>query len=374
MSQFDPALDALGSWISDGIVRGAGAAIWHRGEIVADRYAGEARPGVPVDERTLFGLASVSKPLTAAAVVRCVELGHFTLETSVAAVIPEFSVIDDPFDDDAVAQLEVLRHEITVRQLLCHVSGLPENIGVRRIRMSDQPTLQQLTAAMINLPLESAPGDELRYSNAGFGIAAEMVERATGTPVHTFLREEILVPMGLDDVATNPGEDLRERLTHTDDAASPGTSHESYNSPYWQELGIPWGGYFATPVDVARFAGSFMAPGRSALADDSCADMIVDATGGIPGGVESAGVRWEQGAWGLGWEVAADKTRHWTGTLRSPRTFCHWGQAGTLVWADPERDLALAVFGNRTVRQPWPLRPPRWSRLSDEIVRIADQN
>jgi CubicO group peptidase (beta-lactamase class C family) len=70
--------------------------------------------------------------------------------------------------------------------------------------------------------------------------------------------------------------------------------------------------------------------------------------------------------------VAAGKQRHWTGSRRSPATFCHWGQSGTLVWADPERRLVLAVFGNRTVHKPWPLVPPRWAELSDAIIAAVD--
>jgi CubicO group peptidase (beta-lactamase class C family) len=97
--------------------------------------------------------------------------------------------------------------------------------------------------------------------------------------------------------------------------------------------------------------------------------MTRDQAGGVPGGVFSAGIRWHTAFWGLGWEVKGTKPHHWTGRLTSPATFCHWGQSGTLMWADPTRDLAIAFLGNRTVlRAPWPLNPPRWADLSDAIV------
>lgn len=178
--------------------------------------------------------------------------------------------------------------------------------------------------------------------------------------------------MGLRDVVIRPGPSDRARISHTDDPASAGTDVESYNSAYWQELGIPWGGLYGTARDVLRFACSFLPAQERVIPDDSASAMIVDQTGGVPGGVNSANVRWERGLWGLGWEVAGDKPRHWTGALRSPQTWCHWGQSGTLVWVDPERQLGLAVFGNRTVHKPWPLVPPRWSQLSDALVQIAD--
>jgi CubicO group peptidase (beta-lactamase class C family) len=326
-----------------------------------------------VQAGTLFALASVSKPVTATAVIKAIEESELSLDVPVSVLVPEFGEVEDPLGPEVVPQLEALREQVTLRQLLCHTSGLPENIGVKRIRMRDLPTLDMLIDAMCGLPLLSAPGETLRYSNAGFGIASRVVERATGISFHDFLQTRVLEPMGLSDIVTQPDRSLEPRLTHIDDAASAGTPAESYNSEYWRALGIPWGGYFGTPTALVEFASSFF-PGRSnVLSTASREEMITDQTGGVAGGVASAGVHWSHGLWGLGWEVAGDKRAHWTGTLRSPRTFCHWGQSGTLVWADPDRDLALAVFGNRTVHRPWPLKPPRWSELSDDLVRIADQ-
>jgi CubicO group peptidase (beta-lactamase class C family) len=367
----DPLL-VLDEWVAGGIVRGAGAAIWHAGDIVATHEAGQARDDQPVTPETLFALASVSKPLTASAVLHAVDAGDLTLDSPVSSIVPEFGGVDDMLADDVYPQLEALRDRVTVRHLLCHVSGLPENIGIKRLRLRDRPTLDHMIDVMCGLPLQAAPGDRLRYSNVGFGIAARVVERATGAGIHEYIDNRILAPLSLSNVLTRPGTDDADRITVTDDAASAGTDTESYNSRYWQDLGIPWGGYYGSPRDIARFAATFFPGETSVLSDDTKAEMIVDQTGGVPGGVDSAGVHWDRGAWGLGWEVAASKQRHWTGSRRSPATFCHWGQSGTLVWGDPERRLVLAVFGNRTVHKPWPLVPPRWANLSDAVIRAVD--
>lgn len=367
----DP-LDALDEWVAEGVVQGAGAAIWHDGDIVATHEAGVAREGQPVTPETLFALASVSKPLTATAVLHAVDAGDVALDMPVSSIVPEFGGVDDILANDVYPQLEALRDRVTVRHLLSHVSGLPENIGVKRLRLRDKPTLDHMIDVMCGLPLQAAPGEILRYSNAGFGIAARVLERATGTAIHTYIDDRILAPLHLSNVLTRPGPDDADRIAFTDDAASAGTDVESYNSRYWRELGIPWGGYYGSPSDIARFAASFFAGETSVLGDESRAEMIADQTGGVPGGVDSAGVRWEHGAWGLGWEIAANKQRHWTGSKRSPATFCHWGQSGALVWADPGRRLVLAVFGNRTVHTPWPLVPPRWANLSDAIVEAVE--
>jgi beta-lactamase class C len=363
----------IDDWVADGTVHGASVAVWHRGNIAATRVAGNARDGVPVVEGTFFALASVSKPMTVAAVMRAVDEGRLSLDLPVAAVVPEFGEVDDPLAEDVQPQLEVLRDRVTIRQLLSHTSGLPENVGSKRIRMRDLPGLDNLVDAMCGLPLVAVPGSRLRYSNAGIGVASRALEYATNVDFHQYLQSNILDTMGLADIAVRPGDALASRLAYTDDAPFAGTDAESYNTRYWQDLGIPWGGYFGTPSAVVRFAASFFNDSTSPLSFDSREEMITDQTGGVPGGVDSAGVRWPHGAWGLGWEVVGEhKERHWTGSLRSPRTFCHWGNSGTLVWADPDRELAVAVFGNRTVLKPWPLRPPRWAQLSDALVAAAD--
>lgn len=372
MTRMRDALGLIDTWVADGAVRGVAAAVWHDGEIVARHEAGEAAPGRKVEQETIFALASVSKPITAAAIMHVLDEERVPLDTPLSSILPEFSEIDDPFDSDVLPQLEALRDRITMRHVLCHTSGLPENVGVKRLRMSDMPDLETIVDAMCNLPLLSAPGEELRYSNAGPAIAARAASVLDGRDFHTIVEEEILAPAGLSDIVLRPGEELDSRIALVDDAAGKGGPSESYNSRYWRSMGIPWGGYFGTATDVLRFAISFLPDQESPLPLDIRAEMITDQTGGVPGGVYSAGVRWERGAWGLGWEVKGNKPRHWTGTLTSERTYCHWGQSGTLVWVDPERRLGLAVFGNRTVAKPWPLRPPRWSELSDAVVVASE--
>ena len=51
--------------------------------------------------------------------------------------------------------------------------------------------------------------------------------------------------------------------------------------------------------------------------------------------------------WGLGFEIRDGKSPHWTGSANSPRTFGHFGQSGTFIWVDPDRDLALVVLTDR---------------------------
>lgn len=369
-NDFVDALRQLDGWLLPSGVSGAGAAVWHGGALVAEHYAGEARPGRPVDAESLFALASVSKPVTAATVVSAIEDGYFGLDDSVVALLPEFNADDDL---SAIPVLETMRPEITVRHLLAHTSGLPEDVGARDVRYSDGPSLAQLTDAMCHLPLQSAPNEVLRYSNAGFAVLARLVERYTGEEFWARTRARVLEPMGLYDIVARPTSEHRARLVSVRDAANAGSPVESYNSPYWRDLAIPWGGYFGTVRALAAFAAAFLPAyeGSRALSPASVATMTTDHSGQIPGGVESGKVSWPEASWGLGWEIKGSKTRHWTGTVTSPETFCHFGQAGTLLWADPSRDLVLAVFTNRTVTRAWTFFLSRWTTLSDTVASIV---
>lgn len=368
-SALHDALARTNRWVAEGGVLGVSSAVWHRGELVATHQAGEAAPGIPVRPETLFALASVSKPFTAAAVMRLVERGDLHLDLPVSLQLPAFGETDDPFADDVIPQLEALRDRVTLRQLLSHTSGLPENAGVKRLRMSDQPSLERMLDIMCGVPLQDAPGELLRYSNVGPAVAARMAEHAANRTFHAILRDEVLGPWGLADIHPTVDAALDDRLAIVQDPSAPGTPTEGYNSAWWRGLGIPWGGYYGTAADVVRFAASFLPGAPIPLERETASEMTRDQAGGVPGGVFSAGIRWHTAFWGLGWEVKGTKPHHWTGRLTSPATFCHWGQSGTLMWADPTRDLAIAFLGNRTVlRAPWPLNPPRWADLSDAIV------
>lgn len=366
MQTFSNALSLIDEWVGPQGVPGVGAAVWANGDIVAERYAGFADADTPVSADTLFPMASVTKPITATTVLTLVEQGLFSLDEPIVRLAPEFRAGPAPNAADVTPELERLRPTISARQLLSHVSGLPEDLGPRESRYQDGATIDEVIDQMCRLPLLSAPGESLRYSNAGFGVLARLVERATDRPFWEVTREEVFAPLGLPDIVPDPHGDDLLRVARLSDTSHEGTDLETYNGAYWRSLALPWGGLFGTPRAAATFAGAFLDGGL--LSPAAITVMTRDQTNGVPGGVESARIRWNPGRWGLGWEVKGEKRRHWTGELTSPRTFCHFGHAGTLLWVDPEYDLALAVFANRTVTHMWSFILARWARLSNAVV------
>ncbi|MDQ2682478.1 MAG: beta-lactamase family protein [Chloroflexota bacterium] len=368
MSRY-PALAArlqqIDDWVGAGAVTGASVTVRYRGEEVAAHAVGEAQPGVPVTDRTLFGLASVSKPVTAAVVMALVDDGQISLEEPVARFVPEFAAPSA----EGNPTWEASRGLVTIRHVLAHLSGLPEDLPPRTLRARDMPTLAELTDSLIALPLQFEPGTELRYSNAGYALLGRLIERVTGRDIWAFAHERLLGPMGLEDIVARPGPEDAGRIATVADASHGGTVYESYNSQYWRDLAIPWGGLFGTTAAVADFAERFQTSRALPISPAARRLMTTDQAEGVDGGLTSLRLVWRPAFWGFGWEVKGSKRRHWTGDYTSPATWCHWGAAGTLAWCDPETGITVAVFGNRITYNLWPFQPyARWARLSNAIV------
>jgi CubicO group peptidase (beta-lactamase class C family) len=365
-------LSHIEQWVGPQGAPGVGAAVWHQGEIVAEHYAGVADATSPVTADTVFPLASVTKPITASTVLSLVDDGSVSLDEPVGRLVPAFRAGPAPGTEGVDTSLERLRPTVTARQLLSHTSGLPEDLGPRDTRYEEMVDLDTIIDQLSRLPLIFAPGTELRYSNAGFAVLTQLAERVSDQSLWHLARERVFAPLGIEDIFADPPNDVLPRVATLADTRHEGTKLETYNGAYWRGLALPWGGLYGTPRDVVHFAAAFLPSGRAVLSRAMTELAISDQTMGVPGGVESAQVRWDPGRWGLGWEVKGEKRRHWTGELTSPQTFCHFGHAGTLLWGDPERDLALAVFANRAVTHMWSFIMTRWARLSNAVVAAVD--
>ncbi len=360
------ALEQIDSWIGESGVPGAAAVVWHKGAIVGRRYAGESQPGIPVDADTLFGLASVTKPMTAATIMTLVEADLIALDEPVETYLPGFASATSTDDT-----LRHLRGEITVRQLLSHTSGLPEDLPRGTFGSREAPSLHEITDAMLRQPLWTTPATELIYSNTGYGILGRVAEAVTGRDFWDITQENVFDPLELQDTIARPGPELDRRIGRVRDVYGQGRPTESYNSQYWRDLAIPWGGLYGSPDDAVRFAATFLRQGDGFILPELAQEMITDQVHGLKGEVQAARVQWPVAYWGLGWEIKGTKAKHWTGNLTSPQTFCHFGAAGTLLWADPAIDLAAAIFANRATFHLWPFVPPRWARLSDALVEAV---
>src|SRR5215217_1109359 len=220
------ALSQVDEWVGPHGVPGVGAAVWSDGKIVAERYAGEARAGVPVTHQTLFPLASVTKPIAAATLMTLVDDGAISLDEPVGRVLPEFRAGPLASSEGADPHLERQRPTISARQLLSHVSGLPEDLGPRESRYQERVSIETVIDQMCRLPLQSAPGDQLRYSNAGYGVLARLTEQVSGERFWRTAEARVLEPLGVRDILADPAGVALERVAHLADTSHAGRDVE----------------------------------------------------------------------------------------------------------------------------------------------------
>ena len=171
---------------------GAGIIVLRNGQVVylGVRGVADLQAGRPIDGRTAFRLASVTKQFTAAAVMLLVRDGKLRYEDSLTGLFPEFPVYG---------------RDITVRHLLNHTSGLPDYEDlmppadparpVEESQIDDRGVLRLLEAQPAGL---FRPGALWRYSNSGYVLLGLIVEKVSGLPFPEFLHDRIFVPLKMD--------------------------------------------------------------------------------------------------------------------------------------------------------------------------------
>jgi CubicO group peptidase (beta-lactamase class C family) len=177
------------------------------------------------------------------------------------------------------------------------------------------------------------PGTRRVYSNYGFQVLAETIQRASGIEFGQYLSEAVFEPLGM-----------------TDSSLEGGAKAAGF-------------GATSTVADLSAFAGDLLRPAMVSpqLHAEAIAVQFPDLTGVLPGfGVQ------RPNDWGLGFEIRDAKSPHWTGSSNSDRTYGHFGQSGTFLWVDPDADRALVVLTDRNFGE-WAY--PHWPALSDGVLR-----
>lgn len=270
------ALDLVGTWNVDAAAVG-----------VIRRPPGRPPEAEAVEmvgpETRSFPWASVTKPVTALAVLVAVEEGTLSLDLPAG---PPGS---------------------TIRHLLSHASGLPPDVA---------PGLEAGRPA--RLP---EPGTRRIYSNFGYQLLAEAVAEHSGMPFPEYVSAAVLEPLGMSGTVFTP------RPNESLPASS----------------GAPAG--LAGPLrDLIALVVEWSAPTLVGPETHALATSV--AFPGLAGVVPGFG-RFDPCDWGLGVEIRGEKQPHWTGALNSPGTFGHFGQSGSFFWVDPAAGLACAGLADR---------------------------
>ncbi|MGH3680583.1 MAG: serine hydrolase, partial [Natronosporangium sp.] len=324
-------------------VPGAVLAIDHAGERV-ELAAGVTNvdTGVPVTPDTLFQIGSITKLLTATAVLRLVEAGRLDLDAPVAGYLPELALSDPE-----------VRERVTMRHLLTHTSGIDGDVFRDTGRGDD--CLARYVAGLAEVPQNHPLGATFSYCNTGFSIAGRLIEVLTGQVWDQAMRELLFGPLGLAGTATLPEEALLHRTAvgHVHEAGEP-----PRRTPVWvmPRSGAPAGGTpCASAGDLLTFARLFLAGGRTAggtrlLSEGTVAAMQAEQVR-LPERVAAAD------SWGLGW-----CRWDWHGTRVLGHDGATIGQRGFLRVL-PEHDLAIVLLTNGG------FGPDLYQTLMREVVR-----
>ncbi len=242
--RFDAFVEAAG-------VVGGSALLVRKGEVVARHHFGFADRATKrrVGDRTIYHWASVTKTLTAVAVLQLRDRGRLTLDDRITRWVPELREVHDP--GGAV-------DSITVAMLLSHSSGLQTPTWPWSRGESWEPfeptTWAQLVAMMPYQRLHFRPGSRFGYSNPGYLYLARAIERLTGDPWAVYVQKNLWAPLGMSRsyVGATPYHLAADR---SHGYRRQGDSLTDGGADFDPGITIPNGGWNAPVEDVARYLG-----------------------------------------------------------------------------------------------------------------------
>ena len=296
----------------------------------------------PMQANSIFWIASMTKPVTAVAVLMLQDEGKLSVSDPVAKHIPAFADLKTPSGKPA---------NLTIAQLLTHTSGLGEaNSATAR-------TLADLIPLFLAAPMQYEPGAKWKYTQSGINAAARIVEIASGMSFDTFVQQRILDPLGMKDTTFYPADKAPGRVVtcyqkdKTTGALQPAAPLAGFGVRGRPPLGN--GGLYSTGPDYARFCqmllGGGVLAGKRYLSPEAMKRLTTVQTGELPCGFfQSAGAD-NHGAnygWGIGTCILR-QPHEGVAAMLSPGTFGHGGAWGTQAWMDPVRGVAYVLMIQR---------------------------
>ncbi|TDD11916.1 class A beta-lactamase-related serine hydrolase [Nonomuraea deserti] len=208
---------------------------------------------LPVDERTLFHLASVTKTFTATALMRLVAEGKVALDAPVRRYVPELGLADER----AAAQ-------VTVWHLLNHTAGLDWNVA----DTGDDDSLVAFVAKLAGLKMIAAPGVRASYSQAGYNLLGRVIEKVTGLPFERAVAALVLRPAGLSNTFFEPDDVMVRRFAVGHNRGEDGALRFAQPWAAWRagsRANNPGGGIVSSVSDLLRWARFHLGDGDGVL-------------------------------------------------------------------------------------------------------------
>jgi beta-glucosidase-like glycosyl hydrolase/CubicO group peptidase (beta-lactamase class C family) len=328
-AKLQPAFDVLNRAVADHAFPGAVLAVGYNDELIVHAFGRQSydvnSPTVAPD--TIYDAASLTKPVvTSTLFAMQAEAGRIGLDLPVARYIPEWNSGPNPD----------WRKTVTVRNLLTHTSGL----AAHKDYFLTLHSKSEFIAAICKEPLEYAPGSKTIYSDLGFILLGEILERATGKTIDQLAQEQIFAPLQMTNTEFNPSKNLLARIAPTENDGTfrkrllQGEVHDENAFAMGGVAGHA--GMFTTASDLAAFCQMMLNGGIYAhhrMLTRATISMFT-APQTIAGNART-----------LGWMSPTPNSS--SGKYFSPRSFGHLGYTGTSIWIDPDRNLFVILLTNR---------------------------
>jgi len=231
-------------WLARGIP-GLALAVAVDGKIVYSEGFGYAdlEERVPVWPTTKFRIGSISKPLTATALMELVEAGKVDLDAPVQKYVPSFP------DRGGV---------ITVRMVAGHLGGIRHYQGEEFNIQKHYGSVLESLKIFENDPLVSPPGTKFNYSSYGYNLLSAVIESAAGEEFLSYMQGQVFTPLGLVHTAPDQNTQIVEQRSRYYELAKDGREE---NAPY-VDNSYKWagGGFLSTAEDLVRFGSAMMQP------------------------------------------------------------------------------------------------------------------
>jgi CubicO group peptidase (beta-lactamase class C family) len=331
---------AMQDFVDKGDIAGAVTLVATKDGVVALDAVGKAdiEKDVRMKDDAIFWIASMTKPVTAAAVLMLQDEGKLSIDDPVGKYVPELAHLKTA---------DGKQPTITLKHMLTHTSGMVGEAPDDVLRQAG--TLADLMPAYAKYPLNFEPGTKWAYCQSGINTLGRIVEIVSGRPFADFLRERFFEPLGMKDTTFYLSEEQKPRLATSyklnDGKLEPANifvlqGHEPTSRRRYPAAN---GGLFSTARDYARFCQMLLndgsLDGKQYLKPETARQMRTIQTGGIRTGFTPGN------GWGLG--VCVVREPQGVTEMLSPGSFGHGGAYGTQAWIDPVKGIVYILMVQR---------------------------
>ncbi len=325
-TSLDSRLALLDPIVNDAIAQrqipGAVLIVGHGGRVVYRKAYGNRaleprREAMTLD--TVFDCASLTKVIaTTTALMQLWERGKFRMNDPVAKYLPEFG--------------QNGKQDITIRQLLVHYSGLPEDLDLRT-KWEGKGNGYRMA---FEVPPERSPGSAFVYSDIDFVVLGALVERLSGESLDECAAKHVFAPLGMKETRFLPPPAWSPRIAPTEEDENHHLLRGVVHDPTARRMGGVAGhaGLFSTADDLAIFAQALLDGGRGVLTPATIAKMTAPQQP-----VNGTAVR------GFGWDIDSPFSTN-RGELLPVGGYGHTGFTGTSLWIDPATNTYIVLLTN----------------------------